>query len=103
MVFVVLFLVLVAAAYVGVLTVKRRRFPPTVYVPYVPPPPPEKPKTWMDRGEQRGRAPTSLDEAPVAGHHAKTEPVATLHMKVTRADGTVEFHSVPAEITFKEA
>lgn len=40
-------------------------------------------KTWKERGETRGRA--------------KAEPEGTLHIKVTRADGTVEDHgTVPA-------
>ena len=46
-----------------------------------------KPKTWLDRGEARGRT-----------HSVKAEPVASLHIKVTRADGRVEEYTEPATI-----
>lgn len=45
-----------------------------------------RPETWKERGEPRGRT--------------KAEPEGTLHIKVIRADGTVEDHGVvPAQIT----
>lgn len=41
------------------------------------------PQTWKERGEPRGRT--------------RAEPEGTLHIQVTRSDGTVEDHgTVPA-------
>ena len=52
--------------------------------------------TWKQRGESRGRTPGT---SGVRGHASKTEPEATLHIKVTRADGRVEEYTAPATYT----
>jgi hypothetical protein len=51
------------------------------------------PKNWKERGEARGRT-------RALGHASTAEPEATLHIKVIRADGTVEDHgTIPAQVT----
>lgn len=51
-------------------------------------------RTWKERGEARGR---TTRPAPGRVHAAGAEPEATVHIKVIRADGTVEDHgTIPA-------
>lgn len=47
----------------------------------------------------RGRVYRKKDEAGSA-LPAKTEPKATIYMKITRADGSVEYRESPAQVTF---
>jgi hypothetical protein len=52
--------------------------------------------TWAERGEPRGRTVPGQPKVHAAG----AEPEATLHIKVIRADGTVEDHgTVAAQVT----
>lgn len=39
-----------------------------------------------------------VEEAPSGDHRVGAKATATLHMKITRADGSVEYRSVPAEV-----
>ncbi len=49
------------------------------------------------RGE-RGRVYAKNEPDPQPGHHVRARGKATLHMKVTRANGDVEHYDAPVDI-----
>lgn len=59
-------------------------------------------ETWQDRDEQRGRTAPLEVSGGGGAMTAAAEPEASLQIKVTRADGTIEHHDASAQITTSE-